>query len=114
MAEEFGGDVQVIPISATHQINIDKLEEGKRFHYRPTVSLTVALSAILLQSDIMQLTASQDCNAEGTVLESRVGRGVGPSASVIVRCGQLRVGDCVVVGYHILLCLFLAGCTLPN
>lgn len=81
VAEEFGGDVQVIDVSAIKKTGLDKLEE-----------------AILLQADIMDLKANPDRSAEGIVIEAKLERGRGSVATVLVQRGTLRVGDIVIAG----------------
>jgi translation initiation factor IF-2 len=79
--EDLGGDVQSVEVSATKGINLDKLEE-----------------AILLQAEILDLKANPDRPAEGAVVESKLDKGRGPVATVLVQRGTLRVGDIVVAG----------------
>lgn len=79
--EEMGGDVQVVEISATKNIGLDKLEE-----------------ALLLQAEIMDLKARSDGDAHAYVVEARVDRGHGPLATAIVRSGTLVPGLHIVVG----------------
>lgn len=79
--EDLGGDVQCIEVSATTKAGLDNLEEG-----------------ILLQSEILELTANPDRAAEGVVVEAKLDRGRGPVATVLVQRGTLRVGDVLVAG----------------
>lgn len=79
--EEMGGDIQVVEISATKNIGLDKLEE-----------------ALLLQAEIMDLKARIDGDAHAYVVEARVDRGHGPLATAIVRSGTLVPGHHIVVG----------------
>ncbi|MDR2548146.1 MAG: translation initiation factor IF-2 [Rickettsiales bacterium] len=79
--EELGGDVMVVPVSAKKKINLDKLEE-----------------AILLIADLMKLEAIEDCRAFGWVIESKIDKAKGISATLIVEEGTLKVGDMLVVG----------------
>jgi translation initiation factor IF-2 len=81
--EAFGGDALVVEVSATKQINLDKL-----------------LEAIALQAELLDLVADPDRSAEGTVIEARLDRGRGPVATVLVQRGTLRVGQLVVAGAH--------------
>ena len=81
VTEEMGGDVLAVEISATQKLNLDKLEE-----------------AILLQAELLELTANPDRAAEGVVIEAKVDRGRGAVATVLVQRGTLRVGDIVVAG----------------
>jgi len=79
--EAFGGDALAVEVSATKQINLDKL-----------------LEAIALQAELLDLVADSARSAEGTVIEARLDRGRGPVATVLVQRGTLRVGDLVVAG----------------
>ena len=79
--EEWGGDTQFIPISAKTGEGIDKL-----------------LDALSLQAEILELTAPTDIPASGVVIESRLDKGRGNIASVLVQEGTLRNGDYVLAG----------------
>jgi translation initiation factor IF-2 len=79
--EEFGGDTQVIEVSAKQKTNLDKLQES-----------------ILLQAEVMELKANPNRRASGSVIESRVDRGRGVVATLLVQGGTLRVGDLIVAG----------------
>lgn len=79
--EDFGGDTQVIEVSAKSRINLDKLEE-----------------AIILQAEIMALKANPNRRASGTVVEAKVDRGRGTVATILIQRGTLKVGDLVVAG----------------
>ena len=79
--EPMGGDVLCIEVSATEKTNLDKLEE-----------------AILLQAELMALTANPDREAQGVVVEAKLERGRGAVATVLVQRGTLAVGDIFVVG----------------
>ena len=79
--EDMGGEVQVVEVSATKGINLDKLEE-----------------AILLQAEILDLKANPGRPAEGAVVEAKLDKGRGPVATVLVQRGTLKVGDIVVAG----------------
>ena len=81
VVEEMGGETQDVEVSATKRTGLDKLEE-----------------AILLQAEILDLKANPDRAAEGSVIESRLDRGRGPVATVLVQKGTLRQGDIVVAG----------------
>lgn len=81
VVEEMGGDVLAVEVSAKEKKNLDKLEE-----------------AILLQADLLELTANPNRAAEGAVVEARVDTGRGPVATVLVKRGTLRVGDTFVAG----------------
>jgi translation initiation factor IF-2 len=81
VAEEWGGDVQFVKVSAKAGTNLDGL-----------------LDAILIQSEVLELQAVRDAPAHGSVLESRLDKGRGPVATVLVQQGTLRKGDIVVCG----------------
>ena len=79
--DDWGGDTQFIPVSAHTGDGVDKL-----------------LEAILLQAELMELTAYTDVPGQGVVVESRLDKGRGAVASVLVQNGTLRTGDIVLVG----------------
>jgi len=79
--EDWGGDVQFVPVSAHTGAGIDDL-----------------LEAILLQAEVLELEASPDASAKGVVVESSLERGRGSVATVLVQNGTLRQGDMVVAG----------------
>ena len=81
VVEDMGGETQDVLVSALKKTGLDKLEE-----------------AILLQAEVLDLKANPDRNAEGSVIESRLDRGRGPVATVLVQKGTLRQGDIVVAG----------------
>ncbi|GBQ93041.1 translation initiation factor IF-2 [Gluconobacter albidus] len=81
VVEEMGGDTQDVEVSALKRTGLDKLEE-----------------CILLQSEMLDLRANPDRVAEGVVIESRLDRGRGPVAAVLVQKGTLRRGDILVAG----------------
>ena len=81
VVEDMGGETQDVEVSATRKIGLDKLQE-----------------AILLQAEILDLRANPERAAEGSVIESRLDRGRGPVATVLVQRGTLRQGDIVVAG----------------
>jgi translation initiation factor IF-2 len=81
LAEEWGGDIVMVPVSAKMQQNIDLL-----------------LEMILLVADIQDLKANPARPAMGSVLEAKLDRGRGPVATVLVRNGTLRVGDYFICG----------------
>jgi translation initiation factor IF-2 len=81
--EDWGGDVQFVPVSAHTGDGIDAL-----------------LEAVLLQSEILELEASTDAPAKGVVVESSLERGRGSVATVLVQNGTLRQGDMVVAGAY--------------
>jgi translation initiation factor IF-2 len=79
--EEMGGDIMIIEVSAKKKLNLDKLEE-----------------AILLQAEILELKANPNRAAGGIVVESKIDKGRGSVATLLVQRGTLRVGDIVVAG----------------
>jgi translation initiation factor IF-2 len=81
MPEEWGGDTVMVEVSAKQKKNIDKL-----------------LEMILLVADLRDLRANPESPASGTVLESRVDRGRGPVATVMVQGGTLHTGDVFICG----------------
>jgi translation initiation factor IF-2 len=81
MPEEWGGKTVTVEVSAKKRTNLDLL-----------------LEMILLVSDIGELKANPKRNAAGTVLESKLDKGRGPVATVLVQDGTLRVGDTFIAG----------------
>ena len=82
--EGLGGDTQFIEVSAETGDGISDL-----------------LEAILLQSEILELKAIEDAPGRGVVIESRLDRGRGPVATVLVQNGVLKQGDVIIAGeYH--------------
>ncbi len=79
--EEWGGDVQFVPVSAKTGEGVDRL-----------------LDAILVQAEVMELKARPDGRASGTVIESSLDKGRGPVATVLVQQGLLKRGDFLVCG----------------
>lgn len=79
--EDWGGDTQFIPVSAHTGEGIDTL-----------------LEALLLQSELLELKAPSDVPSSGLVIESRLDRGRGPVASLLVQQGTLNQGDIVLAG----------------
>jgi translation initiation factor IF-2 len=79
--EEWGGENQFINVSAHTGEGIDAL-----------------LDAILLQAELLELQAPADVPAQGIVIESRLDKGRGPVASLLVQEGTLRKGDIVLAG----------------
>ena len=79
--EDWGGDVQFVPVSALTGLGVEDL-----------------LEAISLQAEVMELTAPVKGPAHGTVVESRLDKGRGTVVTVLVQRGTLRKGDIVVVG----------------
>lgn len=81
LPEEWGGDVIITPVSAKTGEGIDKLLEN-----------------ILLVAEVKELTAIVDCPAQGSVIEARLDKGIGPVATILVQNGTLNVSDYVVAG----------------
>jgi translation initiation factor IF-2 len=81
VVEAMGGETQDVEVSALQKTGLDKLEE-----------------AILLQAEILDLRANPNRSAEGSVIESRLDRGRGPVATVLVQKGTLHQGEIVVAG----------------
>jgi translation initiation factor IF-2 len=80
--EDYGGDVQAVPISALHGTNVKNLIE-----------------AILAQAEVLQLAADPHGPVEGTVIESEIEPGFGKTAVVLIRRGTLKKGDFLVCGH---------------
>jgi translation initiation factor IF-2 len=81
MPEDWGGDTVMVDVSAKTKQNLPRL-----------------LEMILLVGDLRELKADPSAPASGTVLESRVDKGRGPVATVLVQNGTLNVGDVFIVG----------------
>src|SRR5205807_4253945 len=80
--DDWGGDTIFVDVSALTKLGIDKL-----------------LDMILLQADLLELKANPNRRAKGNVIESGLAPG-GPTATVLVRKGTLRVGDVVICGQY--------------
>ncbi len=81
LLEEWGGEVQCQPLSSHTGEGIDAL-----------------LDAILLQAEMLELTARKDGPAVGMVIETRLDKGTGPVATILVQHGQLKQSDAILVG----------------
>ncbi len=81
LPEEYGGDVQFLPVSAKTGEGIDRLLDG-----------------LLLQAEVLELKAPKDAPAKGIVIEARLDKGRGPVATVLVQSGTLKRGDIVLAG----------------
>ncbi|MEX0504391.1 translation initiation factor IF-2 [Alphaproteobacteria bacterium LSUCC0719] len=81
ITEEYGGDVLCVDVSALTGQGLDKLEE-----------------AIMLQAELLELTANPDRAASGVVVEAKVERGRGSVATLLVQKGTLKLGDIFVIG----------------
>lgn len=84
VVEDMSGDVQCVEISAKQKTNLDKLEE-----------------AIMLQTEILELKANPDREAQGYVVESKLEKGRGSVATVLIQKGTLRIGDVFVAGAEV-------------
>ena len=81
VVEEMGGEVIDVEISAKEKTNLDKLEE-----------------MILLQAELLDLKANPNRAAEGVIVESKMERGRGSVATILVKRGTLKTGDIIVAG----------------
>ncbi len=81
MPEDWGGDVPFIPVSAKTGQGVDELLEN-----------------VLLQAEMLELKAPREGMAKGLVIESRLDKGRGPVASILVQSGTLHRGDIVLAG----------------
>ena len=79
--EEWGGDVICVPISAKQHKNIDSL-----------------LEMVLLVADMKELKSNPNKQAKGTIIEARLDKNTGITASLLVQRGTLNIGDTIVVG----------------
>ena len=79
--EEWGGDTMFVPVSAKTGNGVDRL-----------------LDSILVQSEVLELKAPREAPAKGIVLESKLDKGRGPVATVLVQSGTLKRGDVVLAG----------------
>ncbi|WP_426143146.1 translation initiation factor IF-2 [Pseudomonas sp. DWP3-1-2] len=80
-SEEWGGDTPFVSVSAKVGTGVDEL-----------------LEAVLLQAEVLELKATPSAPGRGVVVESRLDKGRGPVATVLVQDGTLRQGDMVLVG----------------
>ena len=81
VAEEYGGDTIMVPVSAKQRIGIDDLLEN-----------------ILLVAEVEELKANPNREARGVIIEAKLDKGRGSVATVLVQSGTLRIGDSIVVG----------------
>ncbi len=81
--EDWGGDIICLPVSATKGTGVSEL-----------------LDMMTLQAEMLELKASSTVDARCTVIEAQVEQGRGPTATVIVRTGTLRVGDAFICGNY--------------
>ena len=80
-SEEWGGDTPFVSVSAKVGTGVDEL-----------------LEAVLLQAEVLELKATPSAPGRGVVVESRLDKGRGPVATVLVQDGTLRQGDMILVG----------------
>ncbi len=83
VAEEWGGQAIFVEVSAKKKINIDKL-----------------LEMILLQAELLELKANPTDRGVGAVVETKLDKGRGPVATILVLDGTVRVGDYFITGTH--------------
>jgi translation initiation factor IF-2 len=81
VAEEWGGDAIMVPVSAKKKENIDQL-----------------LEMVLLTADMLELKADPNRQAKGTIIEAKLDKERGPVASVLVQRGTLKAGDSIIAG----------------
>ena len=81
--EEWGGDIVCCEVSGTTGQGVDNL-----------------LEMMLLQADVLELTANPKRRANGYVIEAELEQGFGPSATLLVTGGTLKVGDAILIGEH--------------
>ena len=79
--EDWGGNIQMVPISALNGEGVDKL-----------------LEAVLLESELLELKANYDGQAQGVVIESELDKFRGPVATLLIQNGTLKTGDMLVCG----------------
>ncbi|HRE17209.1 MAG TPA: translation initiation factor IF-2 [Rhodocyclaceae bacterium] len=79
--EEYGGDSPFVPVSAKKGTGIDEL-----------------LEQVLLQAEVLELTAQKNAPAKGLIIEARLDKGRGPVATMMVQSGTLKRGDIVLAG----------------
>ncbi|HLO61866.1 MAG TPA: translation initiation factor IF-2, partial [Azonexus sp.] len=79
--EEYGGDSPFVPVSAKKGTGIDDL-----------------LEQLLLQAEVLELTAQKDAPAKGLIIEARLDKGRGAVATMLVQSGTLKRGDIVLAG----------------
>ena len=81
LVESWGGKYQDIEISAKTGDGMDNLMES-----------------LLLETDVLELKSNKDCSARGTVIDSRLDKGLGPVGTVLIQKGTLNVGDLFICG----------------
>ena len=83
ISEDWGGDTIFVEVSAKQRLNLDTL-----------------LEMVLLQAEMMEIVANPNKIAQGVILESRLDRGKGPVATVLVQDGTVKQGDFIVAGLY--------------
>ena len=81
VSEEWGGDTICVPVSAKTQMGLDSL-----------------LEMVLLEADVLEIKATPNRLAKGTIMEAELDKGRGPIATVLVQNGTLKIGDTIVAG----------------
>jgi translation initiation factor IF-2 len=81
VSEDMGGETITVNVSAKIGENVDKL-----------------LEMILLEAEMLELKANPERAAYGVVVESKLSRGTGPTATVLIQNGSLRIGDALICG----------------
>ena len=81
LTESWGGKIQDIEISAKTGAGMESLMES-----------------LLLETDVLELKANKDCKARGTVIDSRLDKGLGPIGTVLIQKGTLKIGDPFICG----------------
>ena len=81
LTESWGGKIQDIEISAKTGAGMDSLMES-----------------LLLETDVLELKANRECKARGTVIDSRLDKGLGPIGTVLIQKGTLKIGDPFICG----------------
>lgn len=81
IAEDWGGDTIMVPVSARQHIGISEL-----------------LEMVLLVAEIQELKANPNRDAQGIIIEAQLDKGRGPVATVLVQTGTLRIGDSIIAG----------------
>lgn len=81
VADDWGGDVTMVPISAKTGMGVSDL-----------------LEMVLLQAEMAEFKANPDRAAIGTIIEARLDRGMGPIATVLIQKGRIRTGDDIICG----------------
>lgn len=83
IAESWGGDIQIYETSIKNKKSIDAIIEG-----------------ILIQAELMELTTNENEEGEGIVIESKLDKRKGILATILIRSGIVKNGDCIVAGEH--------------